>query len=67
MIPPELEAKILRLYHAERWRIGTLAAQLEVHHSTVRRVLSQAGIGEARQTTRPSMADPYIPFIVSVL
>jgi transposase len=67
MIPPELEAKILRLYHAEKWKIGTLANQLGVHHSVVRRVLSQAGIGEARTTTRPSIADPYVPFIVKTL
>lgn len=67
MIPPDLEAKILRLYHAEGWKLGTLARQLGVHHSTVRRVLSQAGVGEARSTTRPSIADPYIPFIVKTL
>jgi len=29
-IPPELEAKILRYYHAEKWRVGTIAAQLGV-------------------------------------
>ena len=67
MIPPELEAKILRLYHAEKWKPGTLATQLGVHHSTVKRVLSQAGIAEARASTRPSIADPYIPFIVRTL
>lgn len=39
MISGELEAMILRLYHAEKWRIGTIATQVGVHHSTVRRVL----------------------------
>ena len=67
MIAPELEAKIVRLYHAEKWKPGTLATQLGVHHSTVRRVLSQAGIAEARLTARPSIADPFIPFIVRTL
>jgi predicted DNA-binding protein (UPF0251 family) len=43
-IPPELEAKILRYYHVEKWRVGTVAAQLGVHHSTVSRVLAQAGL-----------------------
>jgi hypothetical protein len=38
MIPPEVDAEILRLYHAERWRIGTIATQVGVHHTTVRRV-----------------------------
>ena len=27
-IAPELRAQILRLYQAERWRIGTIASQL---------------------------------------
>lgn len=42
MISPELEADILRLHHVEKWKIGTIAAQLGIHHSTVRRVLVQA-------------------------
>ena len=41
-ISPEFEAQILRYYHAEQWRIGTIAAQLGVHHNTVTRVLAQA-------------------------
>ena len=44
MIPRHLEAEILRLYHAEGWRIGTLCRQLRVHRDAVRRVLTQAGI-----------------------
>jgi len=67
MIPSELEAEILRLYHAEHWRVGTIAAQLHVHHSTVRRVLVQSGVPAARSTTRPSIADPFRPFIVETL
>ena len=27
-IPPDLEAQILRYYHVEKWRIGTIARQL---------------------------------------
>ena len=42
--PPEIEARILRLYHAEKWRIGTIAQQLHVHYSVVGRVLAQAGL-----------------------
>jgi len=38
MIPRHLETEILRLYHAEAWRIGTLCRQLRVHRDTVRRV-----------------------------
>jgi transposase len=67
VIPRALEAEILRLYHAEKWKIGTLATQLGVHHSTVRRVLAQAQIPVGGQSLRPSMADPYIAFIVQTL
>ncbi len=67
MISRQLEAEILRLFHAERWRIGTLAAQLGVHHTTVRRVLAAAGLPAGRQSLRPSMADPYVGFIVETL
>jgi transposase len=67
MIPPELEAKILRLYHAEKWRIGTIATQVGVHHSTVRRVLAQAQIPAGHQTLRPSIAEPYLVFLVATL
>ncbi|HHH83008.1 MAG TPA: IS21 family transposase, partial [Chloroflexi bacterium] len=67
MISPELEAEILRLYHAEHWRVGTIAAQLHVHHSTVRRVLIQSGVSAARSSVRPSIADPFLPFIHATL
>lgn len=67
MIERDREAAILRLYHAERWRVGTIAAQLGLHHSTVRRVLAQAGLDAGRVSMRPSMADPYVPFIEETL
>ena len=43
-ISPDLEAQILRYYHVEKWRVGTIARQLHVHHGTVARVLGQAGL-----------------------
>jgi transposase len=62
-----VEAEVLRLYHAEHWPIGTIARQLLLHHSTVRRVLAQAGVPEAQKTQRPSLADPFISFITETL
>ncbi len=67
MISRELEAEILRLYHTEKWPVGTLARQLKVHRSTVRRVLGQAGLSVVHHYTRPSMAEPFIPFIQETL
>jgi transposase len=67
MITKEKEAQILRLFHAEKWRIGTIASQLDVHHTTVQRVLSHHGVAHDQIVARPSMADTYIPFIVEKL
>jgi transposase len=62
-----LQAEIVRLYHAEHWRMGTIAAQLGVHHSSVRRVLSAAGIALPVISPRGSALDPYVPFIIETL
>ena len=68
MIPRVLEAEILRLHHAEHWPIGTIAAQLRVHHGTVRRVLAQAGVElPSKATVRASIVAPYMAFIVETL
>lgn len=67
MIDKDTEQKILRLHHAEKWRPGTIATQLGHHHSTIRRVLSQAGLEAGLISKRPSIADPFIPFIVETL
>ena len=66
-IPPELEAQILRFYHAEKWSIGTIARQLKVHHDTVSRVLAQAGLPRLGPPARRSQIDPYLPFILQTL
>ena len=57
--PPDIEARILRLYHAEKWLIGTIAQQLHVHYSVVGRVLAQAGLprpGPPSSTLRTAAA-----------
>ncbi len=66
-IDPELETQILRLHFAERWRVNTIALQLGVHHSTVSRVLSQAGVPKARRANQASILDPYTPMIIETL
>jgi hypothetical protein len=66
-IPPELEAQILRFYHVEKWRGGTIARQLHVHHATVMRVLAQAGLPRTGAPTRRSQVEPYLPFITATL
>lgn len=66
MIPRELEAQILRLYFAEKWKVGTIASQLQLHHDVVERVIEQAERPKPTQA-RPSMLDPYVPFIQETL
>jgi len=66
MISRDLEAQILRLYHVEKWPVGTIAHQLSLHHSVVERVLAQAGVPKPA-STRPSLVDPYMPFILETL
>jgi len=66
-ISAELEAKILRYHHVEKWRVGTIARQLNVHHSVVTRVLTQAGIPKAQFTTRESIVAPFMGFIIETL
>ena len=65
--PSEIEAQILRYFHAEKWKIDTIATQLRVHHSVVRRVLAQAGLPRTGPPPRPSRVDPYLPFIRQTL
>src|SRR5271166_3805093 len=65
--PPEIEARILRLYHAEKWLIGTIAQQLHVHYSVVGRVLAQAGLPRPGPPPRKSRIDPYLAFIRQTL
>jgi hypothetical protein len=59
-VTPELHAQILRHYHVERWRTGTIARQLQVHHGTIERVLRQTGLPGIR-VMRASRIDPYLP------
>ncbi len=67
VIPADLSAKILRLYQAERWRVGTIARQLHVHRDTVKRVLAQAGEPALPSPLRPSRVDAYRDFLLQTL
>jgi transposase len=67
MIAADQEARVLRLYHAEKWRVHTIARQLGLHHATVRRVLARAGVAMASQRRWPSKIDPYVTFIQATL
>jgi len=66
-IPPGLEAQVLRYYHVEKWRTGTIAAQLGVHHGTATRVLTQAGLPQPGAPRRASAICDSLPFFRETL
>jgi len=66
-LSPEQQASILRYFHVERWRVGTIARQLGLHRDTIHRVLRQAGIPPSSLVSRASMIDPFLPFILGTL
>ncbi|MFI5300847.1 MAG: IS21 family transposase [Polyangiales bacterium] len=60
-------AEIRRLYFAEHWKRGTIAAQLGVHFDTVARVLGS--FGPKAGTPRPDarVLEAYVPFVDETL
>jgi hypothetical protein len=57
MISPEIRAQIRRYFHAEHWKIGTIASELGVHPETVRNAI-EAQRPSSTQVLRPSIVDP---------
>ena len=67
MITPAQRAEIRRLYFGERWKVGTIAAQLDLHHETVRAEVERETTGVRRGVCRRTILDPYLPFIRDTL
>lgn len=68
MIEADLRARIRRLYFAEHWKRGTIAAQLQVHFDTVVLALGLKGSPSPRKGhLGPSAIDPFVPFIRDTL
>ena len=66
MIPAAQGVEIRRLFFAEHWRVGTIAAQLGCHPDTVRRALETARFARPA-VVRPSVVDPYRRFLQETL
>jgi transposase len=67
-IDPEQRARIRRLYYAEHWKIGTIAAELGLHHDTVRHAIEAERFVSAESSrVTTSILDPYKPFVDEVL
>jgi transposase len=67
MITPELRAAMRRLFFAEHWPINTIAANLRVHHDTVRSAVESERFIRTGAQIRPTLLEPYKPFIIATL
>jgi transposase len=65
MIDLETKARIRHLFHAEHWKIGTIAAELRLHPETVARALQTERF--KNKSVRGSSVDAYAGFIREVL
>jgi len=65
MISKEQIARVRRLFFAEHWKVGTIAADLGLHTDTVKRALG-TDLFKSR-TPRHSMLDPFLDFIEQTL
>jgi len=67
-LPLEVVTHIRRLHYAEHWKVGTIVAELKVHHDAVERALgldTRGGMGVRR--VLPTLLDAYKPFIREML
>lgn len=63
----EKHAQILRHYHVDKWRVGTIANQLHIHHSVVTRILKTTGAPELETVKQGTLIEPYMEFIQKTL
>jgi transposase len=65
VIDIEMVARIRQMHHAEHWPVGTIAAELGLHHETVENALQEKPQGAP--PPRPSKLDPYLDFVRQTL
>ena len=66
MISEEQTARIRQLFHAEHWKIGTIATELTLHPDTVRAAL-ETNRFRSRPRLRDQITDPYLDFLRQTL
>jgi transposase len=60
-------ARIRRLFYAEHWKLGTIAAELGVHRDAVSNAIESERFVRAGALVRPTMLDPYKSLIAQIL
>jgi transposase len=67
MIDEAVVARIRRLFYAEHWKVGTIAAELGVHHDAVRRAIDVDRFATGARRIPASRLDPYKDFVRETL
>lgn len=67
MISPELRSHMRRLFFAEHWKIGTIAAELGVHRDTVELAIEPKRFVNVAYRDSTSILEPYKTFVVATL
>lgn len=67
MINQELRSRIRRLFFAEHWKVGTIAAELAIHHDTVEAAIEIERFVNVSYRGRRELLDPYKTFVESTL
>jgi len=67
MISVELRAKVRRLFFAEHWKIGTIAAELGVHRDAVEHAIEPSRFANVAHRESVGTLDAYKPFVLATL
>lgn len=67
MITEEQRARIRRLFFAEHWKVGTIAAELGVHRDTVELALEPKRFASRGRPSSSTLLEPYLSFIEQTL
>lgn len=67
MISDEQVVRIRHLFHAEHWKIGTIASELGCHADTVRRALEADRFCRNPSRSRHTLTAPYLDFLRQTL
>jgi transposase len=67
MISDEQRSRIRRLFHAEHWKVGTIATELGIHRDAVEHALCVNQFANCRFASGPHKLDPYRDFILATL
>ena len=67
MKSPEMRSRMRRLFYAEHWKIGTIAAELGVHRDTVALAVETDRFVNATYRATASLLDPYKDFVRATL